>query len=99
MTSADTLVSVGPDDTLEECGLVMSEMSLSALPVIHNGEFLGVVSLKVKHCLCNSQTQMMRCFRVSTDTFGPRQLAGRIPLFDMCYLVGEVHLTSRVSHS
>lgn len=47
MTNADTLVSVGPDDTLEECGLVMSEMSLSALPVIHSGEFLGVVSLEV----------------------------------------------------
>lgn len=60
MTPASDLVSVGPDDSLEECGLVcacckdlsvvcqvMSEMNITALPVVYNSDFLGVVTLEV----------------------------------------------------
>ncbi len=45
MTSADKIVFVGPDASVEECMAVMTEKRVRHLPVIEDGRLAGMVSI------------------------------------------------------
>lgn len=45
MTPSDKMISVTPEESLEMCGMVMSELNMPAVPVFSDDQFFGVVSL------------------------------------------------------